>query len=390
MKIERIEVFVTDLPIRLQRQIASGAWDTGPTGSLLGKPVLVKVHAEGVVGYGQIRSISPGHFVPDTVYSVLAAITEIYGPRLIGHDLSELEWMGTMFDRSLPANFNARAALDHAIHDALGKELGVPVYKLIGGLCQSRIPLEWSISMAADTATMVREARRAVEDFGVRVLCVKAGHGDGWQRDVENFLAVRRAVGPDVQIGVDPNCGWRLAEAKRAVRAMADQKLDYVEQPIARDDIAGMVALRDFLAGIPLMADEGLVTLQDAHALARAGAVDVFCIKLYKSGGLRPAKKIATVAEVAGIRLNVGGLAAFSQLEAAAAAHFYASTPAEQMMPAGEFLFGLGVVGPDPLVPETDFVVTDGYVIPPSRPGLGIEVDEQALARHTLRREQVG
>jgi L-alanine-DL-glutamate epimerase-like enolase superfamily enzyme len=390
MKIERIEVFVTDLPNRLQREISSGAWDTGPSGSLLGKPVLVKVYAEGVVGYGQIRSISPGHFVPDTVYSVVAAITQIYGPRLIGRDVSDLDWMWTMFDRSLPGNFNARAALDHAVHDALGKALGVPVYRLIGGLCQARIPLEWSISMAADTQTMVREATRAVEQFGVTVLCVKAGHRSGWRRDVENFLAVRRAVGPDIRIGVDPNCGWHLAEAKRAIHAMADHRLDYVEQPIARDDVAGLAALRDVMGGIPLMADEGLVTLRDGYELARAGAVDVFCIKLYKSGGLRQAKKIAAVAEVAGILLNVGGLAAFSQLEAAAAAHFYASTPEEHMMPAAEFLFGVGAIGPDPLVPETDFVVVDGHVTPPSRPGLGIDVDEKALAHHTLRRERVG
>jgi L-alanine-DL-glutamate epimerase-like enolase superfamily enzyme len=390
MKIERIEVFVTDLPTRLKRQISSGAWDTGATGSLLGKPVLIKVYAGGVVGYGQIRSIAPGHFIPDTVYSVVGAITDIYGPRLIGRDLSDLDWMWTMFDRSLPANFNARAVLDHAVHDALGKALGVPVYRLIGGLCQPRIPLEWSVSMADDVDTIVREATGAVEKFGIGVLCVKAGHRDGWRRDVENFLAVRRAVGPGIQIGVDPNCGWHLADAKRAIRAMAEAGLDYVEQPIARDDITGLVALREFMDGIPLMADESLMTLADAYVLARAGAVDVFCIKLYKTGGLRRAKKIAALAEAAGIRLNVGGIAAFSQLEAAAAAHLYASTPAEHMMPAGEFVFGLGAIGPDPLVPETDFVVADGHVTPPGRPGLGIQVDEDALARHTLRHERIG
>lgn len=389
MKIERIEVFVTDLPNRLQRQMSSGAWDTGPAGSLLGKPVLVKIYAEGVVGCGQIRSISPGHFIPETVYSVFAAIAEIYGPRLIGRDLSDLDWMWTMFDRVLPGNFNARAALDHAVHDALGKALGVPVYKLVGGLCQPRIPLEWSVSMAVETDTMVREATRAVEKFGVRVLCIKAGDGRGWRRDVENFAAVRRAVGKDIRLGVDPNCGWRLADAKRAIRAMAEHTLDYVEQPIGRGDVAGLAVLREFMDGIPLMADESLMTLEDAYELARARAVDVFCIKLYKTGGLRRAKKIAAIAEASGTLLNVGGLAAFSQLEAAAAAHFYASTPPEHMMPAGEFLFGVGAIGPDPLVPETDFVVSDGHVAPPGRPGLGITIDEDALARHTLRKEQV-
>ena len=78
-----------------------------------------------------------------------------------------------------------------------------------------------------------------------------------------------------------------------------------------------------------------------------------------------------------------------SHLEAAAGAHFYASRPAGHVMPAGEFIFGLGVIGPDPIVPETDFVVKDGNVTPPSGPGLGIVVDERTLDAHTLLKEIV-
>lgn len=81
LPIDRIEVLVTDLTVRVQREISSGAYDTGVTGTLIGKPVLVKIHADGVTGYGQIRPISPGHFIPDTVHSVVAAITEVYGDR---------------------------------------------------------------------------------------------------------------------------------------------------------------------------------------------------------------------------------------------------------------------------------------------------------------------
>lgn len=82
--IDRIEVFVTELPTRIQRTFSSGSYDTGAPQDLLGKPVLVAIHSGGAVGYGQIRPISPGHFVADTVHSVVAAITEIYGPLLLG------------------------------------------------------------------------------------------------------------------------------------------------------------------------------------------------------------------------------------------------------------------------------------------------------------------
>ena len=70
-------------------------------------------------------------------------------------------------------------------------------------------------------------------------------------------------------------------------------------------------------------------------------------------------------------------------------AHFYASRPAAHVMPAGEFIFGLGVIGPDPLVPDTDFLVKDGHVRPPTGPGLGVAVDEAALEAHTLLKEVV-
>jgi len=80
LAIDRIEVFVTELPTRIQRTFSSGSWDTGAPKQLLGKPVLVRLSADGVIGYGQIRPISPGHFVSDTVHSVVAAITDIYGP----------------------------------------------------------------------------------------------------------------------------------------------------------------------------------------------------------------------------------------------------------------------------------------------------------------------
>lgn len=388
MAIDRIEVLVTDLTIRLQREVSSGAYDTGPAGTLLGKPVLVKVFADGVVGYGQIRPISPGHFMPDTVHGMVGAITDIYGPRLIGTDVLDFESTLAMFDQALPANMNARAALDHALHDAAGKALKLPAYKLLGGLCQQRIPLEWSVSLATPEK-MAEDVQRAMKDHGIHIVCLKAGGKGGWQRDVRNFIAVRKAVGPDVTIGMDPNEGWTVAETIRVLRELAEHRLDYLEQPVKRQNIAGMAAIKREMDGIPLMADEGVMTLGDAYALAKAEAVDVFCIKLYKMGGLRAAKKIAAVAEASGIQLNIGGLAVQSQLEAAAGAHFYASSPERHVMPAAEFIFGLGTLGPDPLVPDTDFVIRDGHVAPPSRPGLGIPVDDCAVERHTLKREVV-
>lgn len=387
--IDRIEIHVTALPVRVQRIFSSGSYDTGPAERLLSKPVLVKIHADGIVGCAQVRPISPGHFVADTTHSVVAAIKEIYGPALIGKSIFDIEAVNEMFDARLANNPAARAVLDIAVRDAMGKATNQPLYNLLGGLCQPRIPLEWSVSMAEETATMVAESKRAVDEFGIRVLCLKMADRRGWRHDVRNFEAVRKAVGGDVTIGVDPNTGWTLADALSAIRELGRMGLGYIEQPVARRDLKGMAEIRRAADGVPVMADEALFTIQDAYALAEARAVDAYCIKLYKLGGLTPAKKIAAIAEAANIQLNCGGLAVQSQLEAAAGAHFYASTPAARMMGAAEFVFGLNTVGTDPLVPETDFVVRDGHVEVPRGPGLGISIDEAALKKNTLLYERI-
>jgi len=386
--IDRIEIFVTALSARIQRIFSSGTYDTGPAERLLGKPVLVKIYAEGVVGTAQVRPISPGHFVADTSLSVVSAIKEIYGPALIGKSIFDIEAINEMFDARLAGNPAARMVLDVAIRDAQGKALGKPLYDLIGGCCQPRIPLEWSVSMADDVGTMVEEAQRAI-GLGIRVLCLKMADRRGIRQDISNFETVRRALGDDVMIGIDPNTGWTLADALTAIAAIRPMGLGYIEQPIARRNLEGLAEIRRAAGGVPVMADEALFTLQDAYALAEARAVDAYCIKLYKLGGITAAKKIGAVGEAAGIQLNVGGLAVQSQLEAAAGAHFYASTPVSRMMGAAEFVFGLNAFAKDPLCPESDFTVKDGHVDVPRGPGLGVTIDEAALKKNTLLAETV-
>jgi L-alanine-DL-glutamate epimerase-like enolase superfamily enzyme len=385
-KIERVEVFVTALSIRLKRTFSSGSYDTGPAEQLLGKPVMVKIYAQGVVGYAQIRPISPGHFVSDTVHSVVAAIEEIYAPILLGRDIFDTVAISEQFDLRLAGNPAARAVIDIALHDAMGKALGLPIHKLIGGCCQPSLPLEWSVSLADDVGVMVAEAQRAVQEFGITVLCLKAAGRGGWRRDVANYETVRKAIGDDIVLGVDPNTGWTVPDTISAMRAMRHMGLGYIEQPIGRRDLAGLAEIRAQARGVPLMADESLFTIQDAHALAHARAVDVFCIKLYKVGGLSAARQITAIAAASGIQINCGGLAVTSQFEAAASAQFCASVPLSQTFGAAEFAFGLETVGRDPLAADNDFRIVDGAVKVPTGPGLGIVLDEDALAHHTLKK----
>ncbi|WP_296561131.1 enolase C-terminal domain-like protein [Pigmentiphaga sp.] len=388
--IDAIDVHVTDLPVRLQRTFSSGSYDTGPSGQELGKPVLVKIHADGVTGYGQVRPIAPGHFVADTTHSVVAAIRDIYGPALIGQQLCGLESMNAMFDRRLAGNPAARAVLEMAVIDAMGKACGVPAHTFLGGPCRTRIPLEWSVSLAGDVGAIVAEATMAAEQYGIGILCIKGGDHRGWRQDVRHIEAVRRALGDSIVVGIDPNTGWTVPDALQAVDALRTIGIAYIEQPVDRRDLAGLAEIRQVARGIPVMADESLFTLQDALALASARAVDAYCIKLYKVGGFTTARKMAAIAEAANLLVNCGGLAVQSQLEAAAAAHFCAGVRPDRFFGGAEFTFGLNTVAPDPLVVETDFVIRDGNVEVPTSAGLGVTIDEAALRRYTLRLEHIG
>ncbi len=388
-KIDQIEIIVTDFASRVSRNISSGASDTGPEGDVLGKPVLVRIHADGVVGNGQIRVPSPGHFLPETTASSVAAIRDIFGPALIGRDIFDLTAIWDRFDLVLPGNPCARAAIDLALHDAMGKALRVPVHDLLGGRVRSEIPMEWSVSMADDVAEMLDDAQQAISELGIRRLSLKSGSLEGWRRDVRNFQAVREQVGPDVLIGMDSNTAWSVPETFRVIEALADHDLGFLEQPIERTNWLGLAQLRGNQQGVPILADESLFTAKDAFGLAAASAVDVFCLKLYKVGGLREADRVSTIAQAAGLRVSLGGTAIQSQLEAAASAHFFASRSVGLTFGGAEFIFGVGVGGWDPLVPDKSFQVKDGIVPVPTGPGLGITLDDEAVRQKTILREVV-
>ncbi|PJR13427.1 mandelate racemase/muconate lactonizing enzyme family protein [Sinorhizobium meliloti] len=389
MKIERIEIFVTNLPSRYMRRTAGSSSDTGASGDLMGKPILVKVYADGVIGYGQVRPTGRNHFLPDTSLSVVATIRDYYGPRLIGANLEDFELLWSDFNRILPRNGAARAVLDYAMHDALGKGLGVPVHTLLGGCAQPVIPLEWSVSLADSHEELIADCRRAIDDFGITNLSLKAGGPDGWRADVAMVAAVREALGPDITLGLDANMGWTVPEAIRALKAMLEYDISYVEQPIAHSNLAGLAMVRAAVGGVSIIADEGIHDAHDVVSVAKASAADAVCLKLVKVGGIRLARKITDVAEACDLQVNLGGTAIMSQLEAAAIAHYYASVPKASMLAGGEFIFGLGGVLEDPLVPETDFVIGHGEAAVPQSPGLGVTVDESALKSHTLLAEVV-
>jgi L-alanine-DL-glutamate epimerase-like enolase superfamily enzyme len=234
---------------------------------------------------------------------------------------------------------------------------------------------------------MVEEALKGVQKYGVRIMCLKAGPSSRWEQDIEVFHAVRAAVGPDVEIGIDPNEGYDLPTAIKVLRALESDRVAYVEQALPRQDLEGFRVLRG-RAGVPILLDESAITLADAHRAVHASACDGLVLKIWKSGGIMGACRMATIAEAGGVGVTVGGVAHGSILEAAACAHLYSSLHAPAL--AAEFALGLNVVDQDPVARQPEgFFLVDGRTTVPGGPGLGVEIDmaaveEIALSRHAI------
>jgi L-alanine-DL-glutamate epimerase-like enolase superfamily enzyme len=376
MKIKKIEVIPVGISPSYRRKISRGVLEPGDPSAMKGKPVLVRIHdTDGAVGNGEVRVIQPFH--GETTWSVVAAIRDFYAPVMIGRDPFDLESFWAKFDEILPGNTNARAPIDYALYDLMGKRLNVPVYKLLGGLYWEKIPLEWSIGLDS-IDKMVAEANGAAEKYGIKVFCLKVGPSHRWKEDVKTFKAIREALGDDVTLGIDANEAYDSAVAVKAIRMMEAYDLAYAEQPVPAKDLEGMQRVR-MAVHTPIVADESAFTIQDAYRILKMEAADVICVKTFKPGGLCNSRKIASLAESCAARINVGGTAHGARIEAAVGAHLYAAT--RNIFPAGEFV--LGITEEDPLV-DNPFNIKDGHITVPQRPGLGIEIDEKALKKYAL------
>jgi len=349
--------------------------------------VVTTVRTEDEVGVGEADFLSLAQHSAPTVASM---VNRHVADSITGMAVFDLEGvLNRAYEcANLVLSPEATAAvlscLDLALWDLRGKILDRPVYQLLGGKVTDRI--EVSFTLSAESPEEMAEAAKKRRGQGYRTLVVKAGRG-GLDRDEERVRRVREAVGPDVEIRVDVNGGYTEAtEAIAAVNAFEKYDVEYVEQPLPRGKRAATRRLRDAVE-TPIVADESLVTPEDAFALGAENVFDIFNIKPTKCGGLHTASKIATVAESAGIPCLVGG---HPQQEIArqASRHFAAARSAVNCGYANE--------GPGPASQTlTDHITThvvtyddvsefEGFVQVPEEPGLGVELDSAALEQYTI------
>ena len=263
--------------------------------------VVVEIHTDtGAVGYGEAPPT--GVITGDTTGAIIGAIQDHIAKNIIGKDVDEFETLCQTVQKSIVHNSSAKAAVDMALWDLYGQLYHIPVYKLMGG-ARKQIVTDLTISVN-DPDVMVRDALEAL-DRGYDCLKMKVGVSP--ELDVARLSAVRKAVGDDITIRIDANQAWTPKQAVKILNSMQDKGLniELVEQPVAARDFEGLkyVTERSY---VPVLADESVVSPEDAMTLMKMGAADLINIKLMKCGGLYNALKIASAAEVFGVECMIG------------------------------------------------------------------------------------
>lgn len=310
MGIQQIEVYPVTLAYREPFRIAPGA-------STESHNVVVKIVTDyGVIGWGEA---SPSERVTgETVETVIQTIGKI-APRLIDMCPLRIEQNVELMDNVVAGKPAAKAAIDIALHDILGKTVRKELYRILGGY-RTEVLTDITLGIKSPKE-MARDAVKAVKR-GFKALKVKVGVNP--KEDIERIRLIREAVGENIQIRIDANQGWTPQQAIEVLNKIEKYHVQFAEQPVPAEDLKGLIEVKRN-SPIPVMADESVHSPEDALRLVKAEAVDLINIKLMKSGGIHKAKKIAAIAEAAGIPCMIGCMGE-SEIGIAAGAHLAAAT----------------------------------------------------------------
>lgn len=322
--------------------------------------IVVRIETDdGAVGFGEAPPTAV--ITGDTKGSIVTAIRDFIAPSIVGMDIENIDGIMQKMHKSILKNTSAKAAVDMAIYDLYAKQLGRPLYKVLGG-ASSQVETDLTISVN-DIPEMVQDSVRAVEQ-GFRILKVKVGK-EGL-KDVDRIKAIRQAVGPDIAIRVDANQGWNAKDSVRIIRAMEDAGLDIdlVEQPVNAHDFKGMQMVTASVH-TPILADESVFSAEDAVRVIQERAADLINIKLMKTGGIYQALKICSIAEIYGVECMIGCMLE-SKIAVSAAAHLAA---AKGIITRAD-LDGPSLCSIDPYVGGP--IYQDPFILMTDAPGIGI------------------
>jgi len=359
MKIRNIDIFYFDIPLQQPFRIAIGTMHGA-------NDVLVRIETDsGPAGWGEACPFPP---ITGETQETNVAVARNLRDLLLGRDPLAVSVFLREAGRLIDANPSILAAFDMALYDIAGQAAGQPLFRFLGG---EKVAIETDITADLDTPERMAERAAGFVASGFRKIKIKVGQDP--ELDLARLTAIRKTVGSRCAISIDANQGWTVPQAIIALGNMAEFRVDFVEQPVAARDIAGLREVRR-RSPIPVMADEALFSPHDAINLVRAEACDYFNIKLMKCGGVRNALKIAHISESANLRSMVGCMLE-TRLALTAAAHVMS---AERNIVFAD-LDGHTSHAVDPIIGGLELVA--GTITLPETPGLGVDVDPAFLKK---------
>ncbi len=363
MKITAIEAIPYAIPYSKPLKFASGEVHVA-------QHVLVRVHTDdGVVG---IADAPPRPFTyGETQASVVAVIDSLFAPAVVGLGLLEREQVQARLSRTI-ANPVAKAAVDMAIWDALGKTLGLQVTDLLGGYTD-RMRVSHMLGFDSPGA-MVTEAERIRDTYGITTFKVKVGRRPH-TLDTAVVRALREGLGDDVELYVDGNRGWSASESARAMKEMSDLGLTFAEELCPADDVLGRRWLVQQL-DVPFIADESVPTPADVTREVLGGSATAVSIKTSRTGFTQSAR-VHHLAEGLGLEVVMGNQID-GQLGSMCTVAFGAAYELTSRR-AGELSNFLDMT--DDLLTEP-LDIRDGALTIRPGAGLGVEIDPDKLARY--------
>jgi L-alanine-DL-glutamate epimerase-like enolase superfamily enzyme len=304
-------------------------------------------------------------------------VQHLIGPALIGHDPTQVRAAVMLMDRLLDGSEPAKAGVEMALLDITGKVCGLPLHELLGGRVRERVALRWGLAFGPPADGVAEAAAYVAQGF--RTIKIKIGR-PGTGLDEAMVRAVREGLGDAVNIMVDANSGYPTAGlAVQELLRLEPYRLQLVEQPVSRRQLAGMAWVRDHLA-TPILADESMRHWSEAFDVAAAGAADVLAIYVCEAGGVLAAAKAAAIAEAAGLPVTLGSQCELG-IGTAAMAHLAVCLPnlAFESDVTGHLRYPVDIINE-----RLDYA--DGSVRPPDAPGLGVTLAEDVLEQWRMDR----
>lgn len=297
IKIKSIETIIVDLPLRRLQRFS--ALDTNKQSAV----VIIIRSSDGVVGVGE--AVTPGGpwWSGESVESIKLHIDNYLAPVLIDKDAYGIDQLHREMDQVLHGNQFAKAGVETAVLDLIGKTLSLPVSHLIGGRCRESIEVLWPLA-TMDANQEIEEAEEKLELRLHRTFKLKMG-ALAPNEDVERASKIAQALEGRATVRVDPNEMWNESTAANAMQRMQDAGVELIEQPVARWNLEASARLTS-KHDMNVMIDEGCASLQDLMRVISLHAADTVSLKIMKSGGIRATKTIADVAAAAGLNLYMG------------------------------------------------------------------------------------